>query len=116
MRILFIDDNKDILDCIGPCFESYGHEVIPVLGGEAAIIAIAKMQFDLIVSDREMPVVNGLMLAQMVKDSGASTPFILYTGAPDLSEAELKRLNITAMYDKTQIAQLLDDLKKIPAC
>jgi CheY-like chemotaxis protein len=124
MRILFIDDNEDMIECIGPCFKSEGHEVTTALGAQAGIREMKANQFDMIVCDREMPVFSGLHLCQLRNDLGLNTPFILFTGRPDLSQPDsfgnpgmtqkkLEELNILAIYDKYEVPKMLDDLSQL---
>lgn len=113
MRILFIDDSEDIINCIGPCFESQGHQVTTAHGAHAGIREMKDGQFDMIVCDREMPDFSGLHLAQLRNDLGLKTPFILFTGKPDLSQREIDELNIMAVYDKHEVPQMLDDLSQL---
>ena len=79
--ILYIDDEPDLLE-IGKIFlEQVGvFSVDTITSGPAAIDLLAKKNYDAIVSDYQMPVMNGIELLKKVRALGNTTPFILFTG------------------------------------
>ncbi|RZN36131.1 MAG: response regulator [Methanophagales archaeon ANME-1-THS] len=54
--------------------------IIPVLSAEEALELLGREDFDVIVSDYQMPGMNGLELLEELKKRGNTTPFILFTG------------------------------------
>ncbi len=59
-RILVADDASDIRDVISMILERAGHDVVAVADGAAAFELHQQVEFDLIISDFSMPVLDGL--------------------------------------------------------
>jgi two-component system, chemotaxis family, chemotaxis protein CheY len=72
-RILVADDNKVIQVIVS--------EFLELLGYEVALAVFLASTFDLVLTDLEMPVMDGLSLAGHIKARSPSTPVILLTGA-----------------------------------
>jgi len=80
-RILVADDNKVIRDIVSEVLESIGYEVSLAINGIEALAFFLKSSFDLVVTDLEMPIMDGLSLAGCIKGRSPGTPVILLTGA-----------------------------------
>ena len=79
--MLLVDDELDLLE-IGKCFleDSGNITVEPV---SSAIIALENLKvhnYDAIVSDYEMPVMDGIALLKTLHEQGSDIPFIILTG------------------------------------
>ncbi len=79
--LLYVDDEPDLLE-IGQLFlESTGEfRVRTVLSGEEALAELGKNTYDVIVSDYQMPGMDGIGLLKNVRRSFGDIPFILFTG------------------------------------
>lgn len=81
-RILAVDDqfiNRTILERqLSPC----GIAVTLCRSGQEALAALEQGSFDVILTDYEMPEMNGLQLACAVRAMGIETPIILLTSNP----------------------------------
>jgi CheY-like chemotaxis protein len=58
-----------------------GFEVALAANGIEALAAFLDRSFDLVLTDLQMPVMDGLRLAGRIKERSPSTPVILLTGA-----------------------------------
>lgn len=81
-RILLAEDDTAVRDFVRRALEMDGHDVVPVSdGGEALERALSPIeQFDLLLSDIRMPVVDGLALALQVGRDRPELPILLMTG------------------------------------
>lgn len=81
-RILLAEDDSAVRDFVRRALEIDGHEVVPVHdGGEALEHALSPLhQFDLLLSDIRMPVVDGVALALQVGRDRPDLPILLMTG------------------------------------
>lgn len=81
LRVLYIDDDPCLLD-IGKMFlEKYGEfSVTTVPGAPEAIHLLEQANFDAIISDYQMPVMDGIQCLVEVRTRFGPTPFILFTG------------------------------------
>lgn len=81
MRILVVDDDLLAAEMTAAVLETEGHETILA---ENAVEALEKLSenatVSLVVSDMNMPLVNGIELFRSLRDQGNDTPFILLTG------------------------------------
>ncbi|MFA5332173.1 MAG: response regulator [Methanoregula sp.] len=81
LHVLYIDDDPCLLD-IGKMFlEKYGEfSVTTVPGAPEAIHILEQENFDAIISDYQMPVMDGIQCLIEVRTRFGPTPFILFTG------------------------------------
>jgi CheY-like chemotaxis protein len=80
-RILLADDNKAIRDVVADLLEFIGYEVALAFNGIEALAAFLENSFDLVLTDFEMPAMDGLSLAGHIKKRSPGTPVILLTGS-----------------------------------
>lgn len=80
-RILMADDNKAVQDIVSEFLEFLGYEVALAVNGIEALAVFLASTFDLVLTDLEMPAMDGLSLAGYIKERSPSTPVILLTGA-----------------------------------
>lgn len=72
IRILVVDDDPDLLQGTVHVLESDGYIVARAVGGEEAILAAATFHPDLVLSDRDMPGMDGLEMCRRLKGQPAS--------------------------------------------
>ena len=83
-RILFVDDEQDILDVLAIEFSAAGFEVLAVASGGAAVKAAQRCRFDVAVTDFKMPGMDGLQLSRNLREIDPDLPIVMATGyAPD---------------------------------
>jgi diguanylate cyclase (GGDEF)-like protein len=70
IRILIIDDERNILDIIRFNLEMEGYQVTTCLEGEEALRLVYEMMPDLILCDIMMPVLDGLEFCRRLKSDG----------------------------------------------
>ena len=80
-HILYVDDEKDLLD-IGKIFLERGGDfsVDTTPSATAALPLIQKKAYDAVVSDYQMPGLDGIAFLKKVRETGNTIPFILFTG------------------------------------
>jgi CheY-like chemotaxis protein len=80
-RILVADDNKAIRNVVAWFLEFMGFEVALAANGIEALAVFLENSFDLVLTDLQMPAMDGLSLARHIKERSSSTPVILLTGS-----------------------------------
>jgi CheY-like chemotaxis protein len=80
-RILVVDDNKNIQNVLSWMLCSMGFEVGFADNGIEALVIFVENPFDLVLTDLEMPLMDGSSLAHFIKEMSPNTPVILLTGA-----------------------------------
>jgi len=78
--ILVADDEPALLRVFKRILEADGHQVETVPSGAAALALMAHTEFDLVLSDLQMPEMDGLALLRSIREQRPNLPFILLTG------------------------------------
>ncbi len=86
-RILIVDDSPDILKLLGRMLTRMGYAVTPAVNGREALAAAAESPVDLVITDIDMPEMDGLALLEAIKASDAlrHVPVIMVSGASDVA-------------------------------
>ena len=80
-KILIIDDNNDLRMVVSKMLSRLGYEVSSADSGENGLRLFFKDKFDIVLSDYEMPGMDGVAFACSVKKSSPHTPVVIMTGA-----------------------------------
>ncbi|HNX16693.1 MAG TPA: PAS domain S-box protein [Methanoregula sp.] len=79
-HVLCIDDEQKLLDILKFFLEQSGlYSVDIVSSAPAALSILQSTNYDAIISDYQMPGINGLEFLKQIRDSGNNVPFILLT-------------------------------------
>ncbi len=76
-RILVADDENLIRSSLGNYFREAGYSVDAVMDGEEAIKKLERFKYDIVVTDLDMPKVNGIELLEKMQSMGIVTPVII---------------------------------------
>ena len=87
-RVLVVDDDPFVLEMIAAILQDAGYEVLAAgNGAEALALFAAAAGIGLIVSDMNMPEMDGLGLIKAVRGAGADVPIIILTGNNEVTTA-----------------------------
>jgi PAS domain S-box-containing protein len=80
-RILYVDDEPGLLE-IGKLFlEQSGYFSVDIItSAPAALALLGEKDYDAIIADYQMPVMDGIGFLKKIRISGNTIPFILFTG------------------------------------
>jgi two-component system response regulator PilR (NtrC family) len=78
-RILVVDDEESIREFLEIMLKKEGFEVSLAEDGAQAKDMILKKSYDMVISDLQMPNMNGIELLKFVKDSAPDTVFMMIT-------------------------------------
>ncbi len=77
-KLLLVDDSKTCRRLIKPFLEQEGYDVFEADNGEHALKIIRSTNIDIIVSDVEMPILDGITLCRIIRQQDKlSTPVLL---------------------------------------
>ena len=79
-RILVIDDDKLFRSIVTQMVSRLGYDVLATDCGETGLELFQKNGFDLVITDFQMPGMNGINLAGLIKKNSPRTMVILMTG------------------------------------
>ncbi|MGD9390502.1 MAG: sigma-54 dependent transcriptional regulator, partial [Thioalkalispiraceae bacterium] len=85
--ILVVEDDATLSDALQDTLELAGYNVITAENGKAALSCLDKQEISLIVSDINMPVMDGEDLLKQVKEHSPETPIMLMTAYGTIEQA-----------------------------
>ncbi len=90
--VLVVDDNPAVVDTIAAMLEQVGAEVGPCLDPTDAVAVIHEDPdaWDLVITDYDMPNMNGAQLAQMLRRLRPDLPILLLTALPRVHQLHQK--------------------------
>lgn len=80
-RILVVDDQEPVRECLRMVLEMDGYQVTEASDGAEALRSFTSDQFDLVITDLEMPVMRGNELAAGIKSLAPSVPILMITAS-----------------------------------
>lgn len=101
-RILIVDDMESIRKILSTALASEGHDITTAANGADALVKILDAPYDIVLTDMEMPVIDGPQLIAELQQIRPATAIVGMTGrlAPDVLELEQRRLGIAALLAK----------------
>ncbi len=78
-RILIVDDEESMCQYLAILLRKEGYEVATVNSGVQALQEVGKQQFDLVMTDIQMPKMDGIQLLKGIKAIEPTTPVIIMT-------------------------------------
>lgn len=87
-RLLVVDDEVNLLRAVEVCLRAEGFEIVTARSGAEALVNVAKVVPDLIVSDIRMPGMTGYELAQQLRSSSrtALVPIVFLTAKDETGD------------------------------
>ncbi len=80
-RILLADDDRAVLDLVRRALQTDGHAVVSAEdGSEAAALLRSKAKFDLLVTDVQMPGLDGLELVTLARNLRPDLGLLMMSG------------------------------------
>ena len=86
-KILFVDDDTYLLDSVGKLLSIKGYDVIPCCNGQEALRRFQAEPVDVVLTDINMPLMNGIELLEKIHAADQETPVLLATGYAELNMA-----------------------------
>ncbi len=81
VRILVVEDEPPLRACLRMMLELAGHQVTEAGNGAEGLNLFRKGEFDLVITDFEMPVMQGNTLAIGIKLQAPAVPILMITGS-----------------------------------
>jgi CheY-like chemotaxis protein len=79
-KILIVDDNKNILDVLSQVIVRLDYEAVCADNGDRGLELFLQGPCDIVLTDYEMPGMDGITLAHYIKEISPQTTVVLMTG------------------------------------
>ena len=116
-RVLIVEDQPDTLEMLAVVFEQRAYEVMTADTAERALKLLAKDNFDVLISDLGMPMMDGLQLIRTLRDNPKlrRIPAIALTGYASQKDAEAALaagfdLHLSKPVDPTELTEAVERL------
>lgn len=108
-KILIVDDDTMQLTLMRELFANYPVAVTTEGDAQLVIQLLEKEYYDLVLTDIQMPSVNGFTLVKQIRDKGMNIPVIALSGKRNVTSEEFTKAGFTAHHPKpVQFEQLLE--------
>ena len=111
-KVLLVDDEVVFTTNMGKLLTNRGYKVTAANSGDAAIQALEKEHFDVVVLDLKMPGMDGLATLKEIKKLGLFTETLILTGHGSIDTA-LEAIKLGAYDYLTKPCEIDDLLGKI---
>ena len=107
-RILVVDDAKTMRDTLKDLLIPNGFDVIEAANGEQGLEMLSQHAVDLVISDLNMPGMDGLTMCKHIKEQGYNAPIFMLTTqtSPEL-KAQAKEFGVLAWIVKPHKDEIL---------
>lgn len=114
--ILVIDDEVQLNNFLVEFMESYFENVYSALDGEEGFILYHEKKPDVIITDIDMPKLDGLKLCEQIRDTDSSTKIIILSAHPKTENLfKAIKLNLVTFLVKpvlyTQLKEIIDNIQ-----
>lgn len=107
-RILVIDNDEGLAQAVATRLESQGYICVTASNGEEGLSEYSLGEIDLIVTDLNMPALDGVGLIDRIR-SDSTVPIIVMTGFSDQYKKELRKIpNVSVLQKPFETQALLD--------
>ena len=94
-HILLIDDDRDVRESIAKVLGREKHNVVIAANAEKGLAALAKKQFDVLITDLIMPGTDGVQIIRQVREISTSIKIIAISGGGNFGPNAYKPAAIT---------------------
>ncbi|RYZ64773.1 MAG: response regulator, partial [Proteobacteria bacterium] len=109
-RVLLVDDESEIRDMIRDSLYALDLSFSDANNGLEALELLRAEHFDLVITDYNMPKMNGLQLVKEMQSAGFNIPTMWLTGrGTDALYKEACRYGVTDYIDKPFVLKTLQD-------
>jgi CheY-like chemotaxis protein len=115
LRVLLVDDNENGLAARKMLLEELGLETVGVNSPKKALEAMEGGEFDLVVTDYQMPGLNGTQLIAAMRARGVQAPVIMVSGYVEALSLTEKSTGANLVIAKSahEVAALLRGVKRL---
>lgn len=87
LKVLLVDDEPSLRNVISSYLEADGHTVVTANDGSEGLVKFYSDWYDLVITDRAMPELNGDALISAIRKKAPKKPIIMLTGFGEMMKA-----------------------------
>jgi CheY-like chemotaxis protein len=110
LAILVVDDEPTILMIMEAALREDGHYVKVASNGREALRLFRETHWDVVLTDRSMPEMNGDKLAAAIKGLSPRTPVVMVTGTPPHSDCPYVDAIVSKPFSRAKIAETISQV------
>lgn len=103
MRTLLVEDDDDLREIFKEQLIGLGCSVIEVKNGEQALLSLKTVKIDLVISDIQMPVLDGVSFLKKAREEFKTLPIFIITGSSPYTEGEILSYGANGYYEKPSL-------------
>lgn len=109
VSILIVEDDGDLLETLCDYYKSLGALVYSAVDGQKALEIIHSKDVSLILSDLQMPVMDGASLLQTILEQKIKIPFVFITGQSHFTEEKALHLGAKGLIYKPYKLKVMNE-------
>jgi PAS domain S-box-containing protein len=118
LNILLVDDQPEILNTFSRAISRRVENVFTAPNGEQALDLYKNNIIDMVITDVEMPIMNGIDMIKEIRKIGGSIPIVLVTALRNLDVlTQAIELNVSSFLEKPvnldEVYKKIDDVYKV---
>ncbi len=113
-RVMVVEDDAELREALDDTLELAGYDSVTADSGESALLMLEKAMPDIIISDVNMPGINGLSLLKSLQNKLPDVPVLLMTAYGNISDAvqAMKDGAVDYLSKPFEPQSLIDKLKR----
>jgi DNA-binding response OmpR family regulator len=114
-NILIIDDDGIVRDALTVFLSRAGHQVQTASDGANGVLVFKNTKPDLVILDRDLPVMTGSAVFAKIREAAPKTPVIILTGydAPEDAEAYLRDGAASFLSKGSGLSNVLEEVDRV---
>ncbi len=111
---MLVDDNIHSLKSIGKALDRNGHPTLQYNNAQAALADFEPDTFSIVITDYNMPFMNGIQLIKALRNDYPELPAIIYTGIPDeMIISEIRSIDAIAFCKPLDFSDIIETIEFI---
>ena len=114
-NILIADEQAQMRHLLGAIFTQQGYNVKTAKSGKEALETIYDNEFDIIVLNHELPVINGIQLINWLEKNDIHTPIVVIGSAVEATEERTNKFaSVKSVLNRPfKVQDLTDSVKSV---
>lgn len=100
IKVLLVEDDQMLLDVLTAAIENMGGKVVTAANGIEAFQVLTTQEFDLVITDIQMPRLDGMKLMDVISGLELPVPVVVMTGYSQYTDEDVAKRNGAILLSK----------------